>query len=181
MPVVTTLHTVLREPNQAQRKVMDELVRRSDRVVVMARKGAEILRETYGVSDEKVDIIPHGIPDMPFMDSGFYKAQFGVEGLVQNVTATVSTLGQNGDWLGAKNPQALSLTGRDAVQVSRGRPVNLDELARAVGSATTQRNAYLVRWVDGELTGTCFSDGRVLVQGTGDAMRAKGFADRWLG
>jgi glycosyltransferase involved in cell wall biosynthesis len=80
MPVVTTLHTVLREPNPAQRKVMEELVRRSDRLVVMARKGAEILRETYGVPDAKVDLIPHGIPDLPFIDSSFYKAQLGVEG-----------------------------------------------------------------------------------------------------
>jgi hypothetical protein len=45
MPVVTTLHTVLRDPNTAQRKVMDELVQRSDRLVVMAQKGAEILRK----------------------------------------------------------------------------------------------------------------------------------------
>ena len=80
MPVVTTLHSVLRDPNPAQRKVMEELVRRSDRVVVMAQKGAEILRETYGVPEAKVDIIAHGIPDIPFIDSSFYKAQFGVEG-----------------------------------------------------------------------------------------------------
>ena len=80
MPVVTTLHTVLREPDAAQRKVMEELLRRSDRVVVMAHKGAEILRETYEAPDAKVDIIPHGIPDIPFIDSSFYKAQFGVEG-----------------------------------------------------------------------------------------------------
>ncbi len=91
MPVVTTLHTVLREPNASQRKVMEELVRRSDRVVVMAHKGAEILRETYGVPDAKVDIIPHGIPDMPFVDSSFYKPQFGVEG--RNVLLTFGLLG----------------------------------------------------------------------------------------
>lgn len=80
MPVLTTLHTILREPNPAQRLVMDELARRSDRLIVMARKGAEILRETYGIPEEKVDIIPHGIPDMPFVDSSHYKEQFGVEG-----------------------------------------------------------------------------------------------------
>ncbi len=91
MPVVTTLHTILREPNTAQRKVMDELARRSDRLIVMARKGAEILRETYGVSDAKVDIIPHGIPDMPFLDSRIYKAQFGVEG--RKVLLTFGLLG----------------------------------------------------------------------------------------
>jgi len=80
MPVVTTLHTVLRDPNFAQRKVMEELVQRSDRVVVMAHKGAEVLRDTYGVADSKVDIIPHGIPDIPFAPSELYKGQFGVEG-----------------------------------------------------------------------------------------------------
>lgn len=80
MPVVTTLHTVLRDPNPAQREVMNELASRSDRLIVMAQKGAEILREEYRVPDEKVDIVPHGIPDLPFVDSSAYKAQFGVEG-----------------------------------------------------------------------------------------------------
>jgi hypothetical protein len=91
MPVVTTLHTVLRDPNADQRKVMEELIRRSGRLVVMARKGAEILRETYGAPDDKVDIIPHGIPDMPFLDSSVYKAQFGVEG--RQVLLTFGLLG----------------------------------------------------------------------------------------
>ena len=80
MPVVTTLHTVLQNPTSSQRKVMAELAARSDRLVVMARKGAEILRETYGVPDEKIDIIAHGIPDLPFIESRFYKEQLGVEG-----------------------------------------------------------------------------------------------------
>jgi glycosyltransferase involved in cell wall biosynthesis len=91
MPVVTTLHTVLNDPNPTQRKVMQELVRRSDRVVVMARKGAEILRETYGVHESKVDIIPHGIHDVPFQESSFFKAQFGVEG--RSVLLTFGLLG----------------------------------------------------------------------------------------
>ena len=80
MPVVTTLHTVLREPNAAQREVMMELVRHSDRMVVMARKGAEILCDVYQVPEAKVDVIPHGIPDIAFADTSVYKAQFGVEG-----------------------------------------------------------------------------------------------------
>lgn len=80
MPVVTTLHTVLQDPNPTQREVMEELVQRSDRLVVMARKGAEILLETYAVPEAKIDVIAHGIPDIPFKASRFYKAQFGVEG-----------------------------------------------------------------------------------------------------
>jgi len=80
MPVVTTLPTVLREPDPRQREVMDELIRRSDRLVVMARKGAEILASTYGAPAAKVEVIPHGIPDMPFTDSGLYKAKLGLAG-----------------------------------------------------------------------------------------------------
>ena len=91
MPVVTTLHTILREPNAAQRKVMLELVDRSDRLVVMAQKGAEILREVYQVPEGKVDLIPHGILDLPFSDSRLFKAQFGVEG--RTVLLTFGLLG----------------------------------------------------------------------------------------
>ncbi|MGK0186989.1 MAG: glycosyltransferase involved in cell wall biosynthesis [Verrucomicrobiales bacterium] len=80
MPVVTTLHTVLNKPDPSQRKVMDELAARSDRLVVMAEKGAEILRDTYGVSRSKVEIIPHGIADLKFAESKAFKAQFGVDG-----------------------------------------------------------------------------------------------------
>lgn len=80
MPIVTTFHTVLRDPNETQYRVMKELLERSDRVVVMAHKGLEILQEIYGVSESKVDIIFHGIPDIPFIDSSHYKKQFGVEG-----------------------------------------------------------------------------------------------------
>jgi glycosyltransferase involved in cell wall biosynthesis len=91
MPVVTTLHTVLQDPNPEQRKVMEELILRSDQLVVMARKGAEILRDTYGVTDAQVDLIPHGIPDIPFADSEDSKAQFGLGG--RKVLLTFGLLG----------------------------------------------------------------------------------------
>lgn len=80
MPVVTTLHTILQEPNSFERKVIEGLIAYSDRLVVMAQKGAEILRSVYGVPDEKLDIIPHGIPDMDIVESRAFKAQFGVKG-----------------------------------------------------------------------------------------------------
>lgn len=91
MAVVTTLHTVLETPDAVQRKVMDELVRRSDRLVVMANKGAEILKKIYSVPDSKVDVIPHGIPDIPFADSDLSKSQFGLEG--RKVLLTFGLLG----------------------------------------------------------------------------------------
>jgi glycosyltransferase involved in cell wall biosynthesis len=80
MSVVTTFHTMLREPDPIQRKVMEEVAQLSDRLVVMSRRGAEFLEEIYGVPEEKIDFIPHGIPDVPFVDPNFYKDQFGLEG-----------------------------------------------------------------------------------------------------
>lgn len=77
MPVVTTLHTLLAAPNLHQRRVMDELTAISDRLVVMTAAGAEILRDVHGVAEEKIDLIPHGIPNVPFSGS---KNRLGVEG-----------------------------------------------------------------------------------------------------
>ncbi len=79
-PVVTTLHTILTDPTPAQRRVMSELTGESARIVVMSEKGIEILKDVYGVPEAKVDVIPHGIHDMPFVDPNFYKDHFGVEG-----------------------------------------------------------------------------------------------------
>src|SRR2546423_4844099 len=80
IPVVTTLHTVLLEPNPEQRRVMQELIARSTRLVVMAEKGKQMLQEIYQAPPSKIDLIPHGIPDIPFVDPNYYKDQFGVEG-----------------------------------------------------------------------------------------------------
>ncbi len=80
MPIVTTLHTVLREPNPKQRRVMDELCQLSSRLVVMSERPIEFLEEVWGVTRDRVDLIPHGIPDMPFIDPNFYKDKFAVEG-----------------------------------------------------------------------------------------------------
>src|SRR5450432_831478 len=79
MPVVTTLHTVLREPNDDQRRVMQQLDALSNRFIVMAERGRDLLETVYGVAPEKIDLIPHGVIDMPFMDSNFYKDLFRVE------------------------------------------------------------------------------------------------------
>jgi glycosyltransferase involved in cell wall biosynthesis len=86
MPVVTTLHTVLRDPNSDQRRVMQELIARSTRVVVMTERGKAMLLEVYHASPAKIDLIPHGIPDIPFVDPNYYKDQFGVGGRVVLLT-----------------------------------------------------------------------------------------------
>ena len=93
MPIVTTLHTVLREPNAEQRRVMRELIRISTRLVVMAERGRELLREVYRAPAAKVDLIPHGIPDMPFADPNYFKDEFGVAG--KQVLLTFGLLSPN--------------------------------------------------------------------------------------
>lgn len=80
MPVVTTLHTVLREPDPNQQRILEDIASLSDRLIVMSQRGSEFLQTIYNVPADKIDIIPHGIPDVPFIDPNFYKDQFGVEG-----------------------------------------------------------------------------------------------------
>ena len=93
MPFTTTLHTVLRDPNPDQRVVMQEIATLSDRMIVMSQHSAEILQEVFHVPSEKIDLIPHGIPDLPFTDPSFYKDGFGTEG--KDVLLTFGLLSPN--------------------------------------------------------------------------------------
>jgi glycosyltransferase involved in cell wall biosynthesis len=93
MPFATTLHTVLRDPNPDQRRVMEEITKLSDRLIVMSQQSATILQEVFHVPAEKIDLIPHGIPDLPFTDPSFYKDAFGTEG--KEVLLTFGLLSPN--------------------------------------------------------------------------------------
>nr|WP_166475317.1 glycosyltransferase family 4 protein [Bradyrhizobium symbiodeficiens]QIP01019.1 glycosyltransferase [Bradyrhizobium symbiodeficiens] len=79
MPVVTTFHTVLAKPSPAQRTVMERIVDASSKVVVMAHKGRELLHDVYLVPDDKIEVIPHGIPDVAFAEPDAAKARLGFE------------------------------------------------------------------------------------------------------
>jgi hypothetical protein len=93
MPLVTTLHTVLRDPDVNQRAVLEEIARLSDRLVVMSELAAQLLREVYAVPGGKIDVIPHGVPEMPFMDPNYFKDLFGTEG--KSVLLTFGLLSPN--------------------------------------------------------------------------------------
>ena len=93
MPLVTTLHTVLRQPDANQRIVLEEIAQISDRLIVMSELAAQLLREVYAVPAGKIDVIPHGVPDMPFMDPNFFKDKFGTEG--KSVLLTFGLLSPN--------------------------------------------------------------------------------------
>lgn len=78
MPIVTTLHTILADPDPTQRRVMDEIVRLSERLVVMSEHSAALLQTVHGVARAKIDLIPHGIPEVMFAAGD--KDRLGVEG-----------------------------------------------------------------------------------------------------
>ena len=80
MPIVTTLHTVLREPNPDQHRVMVELAELSDRLIVMSQHSSQFLQEIFQVPAAKIDVIPHGVPNLAFVDPNFFKDRFGVGG-----------------------------------------------------------------------------------------------------
>ena len=93
MPLVTTLHTVLREPDRNQRAVLEEMAQLSDRLVVMSEHAADLLHRIYDIPREKIDVIPHGVPDLQFMDPNYFKDQFGTEG--KSVLLTFGLLSPN--------------------------------------------------------------------------------------
>ncbi|MFH1975036.1 MAG: glycosyltransferase family 4 protein [Pseudomonadota bacterium] len=93
MPVVTTLHTVLKDPAPEYRAVMCKLAELSDKLVVMSRKASDFLKDIYAVPEDKIVFIHHGIPDTPFIDPSFYKDKFGVEG--KKVLLTFGLLSPN--------------------------------------------------------------------------------------
>ena len=93
MPVVTTLHTVLREPNLHQRVVMHNIAARSERLIVMSQYSSRVLQEVFKVPAEKIDLIPHGIPDLPFEQPDMYKKRFCCQG--KKVLLTFGLLSPN--------------------------------------------------------------------------------------
>src|SRR3569623_501571 len=80
LPLIVTLHTVLEKPDADQRRVMDALLRRASRVVVMAERGREILQRVYSANPRTILTIPHGVPDRELVDTAVFKQRFGREG-----------------------------------------------------------------------------------------------------
>jgi glycosyltransferase involved in cell wall biosynthesis len=93
MPVVTTLHTILAQPTSAQREVMQRIIDCSSKVVVMSERGHQILRTVYDLPDDKMEIIAHGIPDLPFLEPHAAKAKLGFAG--KTVILTFGLLSPN--------------------------------------------------------------------------------------
>lgn len=80
MPLVTTLHTILSPPTPIQRNVLDRIIDASAKIVVMSKKGRELLRAVHNVPAGKIEVIAHGIPDFPFRETDHAKAKLGFVG-----------------------------------------------------------------------------------------------------
>ena len=92
-PVITTLHTVLDDPDPDYRKSLVDVCKASYRVVTMNERGVDMLHEIYGIPTGKIKLIAHGIPDLPFVDSNYYKHKFGLED--RKTILTFGLLNQN--------------------------------------------------------------------------------------
>jgi len=93
MPVVTTLHTVLREPDLNQRIVMQQIAALSDRLIVMSEYSSRVLQDVFGVPGVKIDLIPHGIPDLSFVEPDIFKESLNIAG--KSVLLTFGLLSPN--------------------------------------------------------------------------------------
>ena len=78
-PVITTLHTVLDDPSPSYYKSLVDICKASYRVITMNERGVSMLRDIYNIPTRKIKLIAHGIPDLPFVDSNYYKHKFGLE------------------------------------------------------------------------------------------------------
>jgi glycosyltransferase involved in cell wall biosynthesis len=108
MPVVTTLHTVLREPNVNQLVVMQEIAARSDRLIVMSEHSFRFLQDVFGVSGEKIELIPHGIPNLPFEDPAFFSKLASTEGATVLLTCGLLSPNKGLENVISALPQILS-------------------------------------------------------------------------
>jgi len=79
-PVITTVHTVINEPRQDYYRAMVDICDCSHKIVTMNERGVTMLQNVYGIPAKRIHLIPHGIPDLPFVDSNYYKGKFGLEG-----------------------------------------------------------------------------------------------------
>ncbi len=93
LPVIVTLHTVLEKPSVDERRVLEGLLRRASRVIVMAERGRDILQRVYGANPRQIVMIPHGVPDRDLLDTSVNKAKFGWEG--RKVVLTFGLLAPN--------------------------------------------------------------------------------------
>lgn len=79
-PSVATLHTVLQTPTPSQHHILAQLVGMTEATVVMSDSAARLLTRAYGIDPARIEIVPHGVPDLPLVAPERIKPTLGLEG-----------------------------------------------------------------------------------------------------
>ncbi|MFX1376315.1 MAG: glycosyltransferase [Promethearchaeota archaeon] len=77
-PVVISFHTIIPNPEDKLKKIVRILAKKSSYLIVMSKKGIEILRKEYGIKKE-IFLIHHGTPTISFNRSIKEKKAMGIE------------------------------------------------------------------------------------------------------
>ena len=77
-PIVTTFHTLLTKPEPKPRQLIRDLAARSTGIVVMTDIAAGLLADVYGVRGSRVEVIPHGVPVVPFSRNQSHREALGL-------------------------------------------------------------------------------------------------------
>ncbi len=107
-PLITTLHTVLKDPSSQERKIITQLAALSDRLVVMSERGADFLRDIYHVPERKIALIHHGIPDVPFLESDPIKSKVVADGKIVVLTFGLLSPGKGIEYMVDALPEIVS-------------------------------------------------------------------------
>lgn len=92
-PVISTMHTVIREPEPEYRIAIEKLIRYSQKLIVMSQTAVEMLKDVYKAPDDKIELIFHGVPDYPFNNCDKYKKKLNLKGAP--LVLTFGLLSQN--------------------------------------------------------------------------------------
>jgi glycosyltransferase involved in cell wall biosynthesis len=145
MPIHTTLHTVLADPTREQQEVMEELLARSSRVAVMTERGRQLLRGRYRLDDARIDVIPHGIPDMPLEPPAVARERLGIAARSMLLTFGLLAPNKGIEHVIAALPAILA-EHPDALYVVLG--ATHPQLVRSEGEAYRKRLAGLAAELD---------------------------------
>ena len=92
-PVISTMHTVIREPEPEYRASTEKLIRYSEKLIVMSQTAVEMLKDVYKAPENKIELVFHGVPDYPFNNCSKYKKILNLNGAP--LVLTFGLLSQN--------------------------------------------------------------------------------------
>ncbi len=181
VPVVTTLHTILARPTSLQRRIVERLAERSARLVSMSERGRTILVEGYRVPADRVEVIPHGVPDFPALDPALAKARigvgdgpliltFGLLGPHKRIGLVIDALAR----IGADVPEAhYAVVGATHPEISRriGETYRAELVAQVARLGLEGRVHFVDRYVDDAELATWLSASDIFVTPYGNAQQ----------